>query len=169
MKMLCAECGKRAVEPLAVAGRHSPFRNFEALEVPADLEIPTCTHCGAEWIDRKTAERIDAALEEEAAATLGRMAREAIEILGLTMNQRELEVQLGLSHGYLSKVKHGKEAPSSQLVAVLALLAVSPRRLDEVERMWTTGQLPPRITADHVNRGETRMESDSAAPLAVAY
>ena len=62
MKKLCGECSKRAVEPIAVAGRRSPFCNFPDLEIPADLAIPTWSNCGAEWIDGPTAEKLDAAL-----------------------------------------------------------------------------------------------------------
>lgn len=29
------------------------------LQVPADLEIPTCDHCGTEWFDEATAKRAD--------------------------------------------------------------------------------------------------------------
>jgi NMD protein affecting ribosome stability and mRNA decay len=72
MSLLCAECGKRAtVAPLAKAGRRTLYRNFPDLEIPADLEIPTCSKCGAEWIDFQTAARIDAALAKVSAARMG--------------------------------------------------------------------------------------------------
>ncbi|HEY3411765.1 MAG TPA: helix-turn-helix domain-containing protein [Armatimonadota bacterium] len=152
MSRLCAECGKRAVEPLAKAGRRTLYRNFPDLEIPADLEIPTCSNCGAEWIDSHTAARIDAALAKVAAERLGKLAREAIETLTTDLSQTELEKQLGLSAGYLSKVKRGRESPSAQLVGLLALLASRPRRLAQLEYLWQTGELPPRITRDHITR-----------------
>lgn len=154
MTRLCAECGKRSVESVAVAGRRVPFKNFPALELPDEIAIPTCTACGTEWIDRKSAERLDAALAEVAGEALTRLAREAIEALGATTNQRDLEVRLGVSPGYLSKVKHGRETPSAPLVASLALLAVSPRRMQELEHVWTSGRLPPRVTVTQVTRVE---------------
>lgn len=150
MKRLCAVCGKREVEPRATSGRTSPYKNFVALPLPSDLLIPTCGHCGAEWIGAKDAERIDAALEKEAAATLSRLAREAIAAIGETANQGTLEQRLGLSAGYLSKVKRGHEVPSPWLVSALALLAVRPNRLNELANVWTTRQLPPRLTSDDV-------------------
>ena len=55
----CRECGEGMVRPLAKAGRTTPFRNMSALAVPNTLAIPTCDHCGNEWIDPKTAEAID--------------------------------------------------------------------------------------------------------------
>ena len=142
---LCAECGERAVAPRAVGGRTSPWKHFPSLPVSADLEIPTCSKCGAEWIDRKTAEKIDAALARAAGERLSNVARHAIEVLGDSFNQRDLERDLGLSAGYLSKVKHGKETPSASLVALLTLLAARPARLEQVTRVWETGELPPRL------------------------
>jgi transcriptional regulator with XRE-family HTH domain len=148
MKRLCAECGRREVAPLPRSGRTSPYKNFTALPIPSDLEIPTCSHCGAEWIGAMDAERIDAALEKEAAAVLSRLAREAIAAIGETITQGALEERLGLSAGYLSKVKRGREVPSPWLVSALALLAVRPKRLNELANVWTTLALPPRLTSD---------------------
>ena len=162
MKKLCGECGKRAVEPLAAPGRRSPFRNFPELEIPAALAIPTCSNCGAEWIDRETARKIDEALATQSAVVLGDVARQAIEALSATMSQRELEAKLGLSAAYLSKVRHGKEAPSAPLVALLSLLAARPARIEEVERVWAIGRLSPRVVSTNVSRVDLKVDSDVA-------
>jgi hypothetical protein len=169
MTTLCAECGKRAVVRLAVAGRRSPFKNFRSLEIPADVEIPTCSNCGTEWIDEKTAARVDAALAEAAAVKLKELARAALDVVSATINQRDLEIQLGLSAGYLSKVKHGKETPSATLVGLLGLLAASPKRLAQIDHLWSKGILPPRITTDHVARNTITPEPVvSDAPVSLA-
>ena len=162
MKKLCGECGKRAVEPVAAPGRRSPFRNFPKLAIPTTLAIPTCSNCGAEWIDRETARKIDEALATESAVVLADVARQAIEALGATMSQRELEATLGLSAAYLSKVRHGKEAPSAPLVALLSLLAARPARIEEVERVWATGRLSPRVVSTNVSRVDLKVDSDVA-------
>jgi hypothetical protein len=152
------------VRSLAIAGRLAPYKNFPALPIPADVEIPTCSNCGTEWIDRTTAIAVDAALALEAAKVQIKVGAEAIEALSPTINQRDLEIRLGLSVGYLSKIKHGRETPSPPLVALLALLADRPGRLREVERVWETGQLPPRLTSDNVTHVESQVESaDSVA------
>jgi hypothetical protein len=166
MTRLCGECGKRAVVPLAVAGRTSPWKHFPSLPISADIEIPTCSNCGTEWIDRKTAERVDADLAKAGTALTSRAARDAIEVLGASMNQRDLESELGLSAGYLSKVKHGKETPSAALVGLLSLLAVRPVRLDEVSHVWETGCLPPRITTDSFAKFD--VAANDAEPATVA-
>lgn len=166
MTKLCAECGERAVSPHAVAGRISPWKQFASLPVPADVQIPTCLNCGAEWIDRKTAAVLDAVLERAAAERLTKLAREALEVLGASMSQRDLESDLGLSAGYLSKVKHGKETPSAQLVGLLALLAARPARLDQLAHIWESGELPPRLTNDHFTT--VRIANDEATPAELA-
>jgi hypothetical protein len=162
MKKLCGECGKREVEPVMAPGRRSPFRSFPALELPASLAIPTCSSCGTEWIDRATARRIDEALAAAGGAVLASVARQAIEALGATMSQRELEATLGLSAAYLSKVRHGKEAPSAPLVALLSLLAARPARIQEVERVWATGRLSPRVVSTNVSRVDLKPDSEVA-------
>jgi DNA-binding transcriptional regulator YiaG len=162
VKKLCGECGKRAVEPAAVPGRRSPFRNFPALELPESLAIPTCSSCGAEWIDRETARQIDSALAAQSAVVLTDVARQAIESLSATVSQRELEATLGLSAAYLSKVRHGKEVPSAPLVALLSLLAARPARIEEIARTWATGQLSPRVVSTNVSRVDLRVDSGMA-------
>lgn len=166
MIKLCAECGERAVVPHAAAGRTSPWKQFASLPIPAEFQIPTCSKCGAEWIDGKTAAALDAALEQAAAQRLTKLVREALEVLGGCVSQRELEAELGLSAGYLSKVKHGKETPSAQLVGLLALLASRPARLDQLTHVWETGELPPRVTNDHFTTVE--VGSDESAPAILA-
>lgn len=162
MKKLCGECGKRAVEPTAVPGRRSPFRNFPALELPESLAIPTCSSCGAEWIDREIARQIDSALAAQSAVVLTDVARQAIESLSATVSQRELEATLGLSAAYLSKVRHGKEVPSAPLVALLSLLAARPARIEEIARVWATGRLSPRVVSTNVSRVDLRVDSGMA-------
>lgn len=141
MTKLCGECGMRTVAALTVAGRHAPFKNFPALEIPESVAIPTCSNCGTEWIDRKTAAALDSALANEAAKVLSSVARKAIEFLGVILPQRDLEAGLGLSAGYLSKVRHNKETPSAALAGLLALLASHPAQTEEIKRLWETGQV----------------------------
>ena len=151
MKTLCGECGRREVEPRRARGRTSPYKNFPALLIPEDLAVPTCGNCGAEWIGARDAERIDAALASAAGDALSRLAREALGTIVDGVTQRQLEERLGLSPGYLSKVKRGHEVPSPALVSALVLLAVRPARLRELENVWSTLRMPPRLTTDQVS------------------
>ena len=61
----CHECGVGRLALVAKAGRTTPYRNIEALPIPADFEIPTCVHCGAEWYGEDIAKALDAVLERQ--------------------------------------------------------------------------------------------------------
>jgi hypothetical protein len=128
----CPQCGKGKICPLAKRGRTAQYKGF-VLDVPTELEIPTCSTCGAEWIDPATATRVDAALE---AALQTRLRTDALALLDRLVEhvtQREMEQILGLSAGYLSKVRTGTSTPSPMLVACLRLLSRdTERRLREV-------------------------------------
>ena len=134
----CAECGEGTVRALAKVGRRTRHKTM-VLEVPADLEIPTCDRCGAEWYDDTTARTVDEALEGIYRRELRERVRTAIDALAEHVSQREMERMLGLSHGYLSKLRNGACDPSPELVGNLALLAHDPkRRLRELEEFWGT-------------------------------
>jgi hypothetical protein len=116
-----------------------PFRNMAALPVPAALAIPTCDNCGNEWIDPKTAEALDEALQATYAEELHKRLDVALDaILSMTdVSQRRLEQLLGLSVGYLSRVRGRRGDASAQLVSALMLIAEDPkRRLKELDYMW---------------------------------
>lgn len=135
----CRECGEGMIRPLAKEGRRMPFRNMAALAVPSTLPIPTCDHCGNEWIDPKTAEALDEALQGAYANELHRRLDAALDQILATagISQRRLEQLLGLSVGYLSRLRGRRGDASAQVVSVLALLAQDPkRRLKELDQLW---------------------------------
>lgn len=119
-------------------GRKLPHRNIPSLELPESLELPTCENCGEEWWDAETTRTVHDALETAYQQALSKRAEEAIERLVPTITQRDLEHLVGVSPGYLSKVKGGKRA-SAPLVATLMLLASSPRRVEELRELWEMG------------------------------
>ena len=135
----CRECGEGMIRPLAKKGRRMPFRNMVALPVPSTLAIPTCDRCGNEWVDPKTAEALDQALQRAYADELHKRLDAALEKI-LTISkipQRRLEQLLGLSVGYLSRLRGRRGDASAQVVSVLALLAQDPkRRLQELDELW---------------------------------
>ena len=87
----------------------TPFRNMSTIDVasvPSSLAIPTCDHCGNEWIDPKTAEALDEALQGAYAEELHKRLEAALAtIASAEITQRRLEQVLGLSLGYLSRVR----------------------------------------------------------------
>ena len=134
----CRECGEGTIRPLAKAGRRMPFRNMSALAVPSKLAIPTCDHCVNEWIDPKTAAALDEPLQGAYAEELHKRLDTALEqILTLGIPQRRIEQLLGLSVGYLSRLRRRRGDASAQVVSALVLLAGDPkRRMKELDQLW---------------------------------
>ena len=130
----CPLCGAGKIRIVRGEGRHAKHRNVE-LPVPASMGIPTCTNCGSEWIDAVTARQLDAVMQRvyedhlkaEALRLLQELAQQAVP-------QNRVERLLGLSQGYLSKVRSGASRPSAMLVACLRLLSRdTDERLAEID------------------------------------
>lgn len=133
----CLHCGGNTVRLRARPGRTIHYKTIAALLLPPDLAIPTCSRCRAEYLDEDTAQRLDGLLPDLYLAELRRLAYEAIRALRGHISQRKLELQLGLSQGYPSRLLTDAGRPSPALVLLLAQLAQDPAsRLSEVERFW---------------------------------
>jgi hypothetical protein len=113
------------------------YRTFSSLGVPEDIPIPTCDSCGAEWLTESVARMLDEAMEAVYRRVLREKALGALDLLSRHATLRQIEELLGLSHGYLSKLRSGTRVPSANIVGHLALLARSPRRrLRELADVW---------------------------------
>ncbi len=135
----CHECGIGKVVPQARKGRFARYKTMPKLEIPADLPIPTCDNCGAEWLDEKTTQALDTALDNAFRTALRERAVKAIKKITSHISQRKLESLLGLSHGYISKLRTGGKNPSAELVSQLALISRDPdQRILELEKFWET-------------------------------
>ena len=131
----CLKCSALTVQLRRRPGRTVRFRNMTALPVPDDFPIPTCRRCCAEYIDLDTAALLDVALVEAYVSELRRRVRIAIDRIIEHISQRRLELLLGLSQGYLSRLRAGSGRPSAPLVALLMFLALDPpARLAELDR-----------------------------------
>jgi hypothetical protein len=118
-------------------GRFARYRTMPRIEIPVSVGIPTCRSCGVEWVDDSTARLIDRALDTVYREELVRRTKAAIGELSHHATNQQLERLLGLSHGYVSKLKSGDRVPSPDLVAELGLLAHKPvPRLRELEAYW---------------------------------
>ena len=63
----CPSCGGAIVAQQG-PGRFTSYRGEAGYSMPAEIDIPTCSTCGAEWVDSATLTRLDAALELQRAA-----------------------------------------------------------------------------------------------------
>src|SRR3569832_185507 len=88
----CLSCGGNTVRPRARPGRTIQYKTIAALPLPADLTIPTCSRCRAEYVDAETAQRLDGILPALYLAELRRLTREAIKTLRPHISQRKLEL-----------------------------------------------------------------------------
>ena len=133
----CPCCGYASVHPLARPGRVVRYRNA-ALTLPAELCLPACRRCKYEpfGLDAVPAELLEslyrADLRQRVALAVARVQR--------YLPQRRIELLLGLSQGYLSRLRAGDGVPGAPLVSLLALLATHPQLIGELEAYWT---LPP--------------------------
>lgn len=133
----CPECGIGKIRPFKGPGRFARYKTMSKLEIPADLLLPTCDNCGAEWMDEKVAKALDEALDEVYRAELRSRVVQSIEAITKYVSQRKLESVLGLSQGYLSKLRSGDRDPSAELVSQLALISRDPkRRVNELVTYW---------------------------------
>ncbi len=108
-----------------------------AMAIPDDVAIPACGRCQSEYLDEQTSEAIAPRLQEAYLQSLRTRARVAIDILSKHISQRRLEQLLGLSQGYLSRIRAGAGNPSPELVGHLGILCQDPAtRLDELVRFW---------------------------------
>jgi len=107
------------------------------MPIPDDVAIPACGRCQSEYLDDSISESLAPKLQQVYLHALRTRARVAIDLLGQYIAQRRLEQLLGLSQGYLSRLRAGAGNPSPELVGHLALLCHDPQtRLVELERFW---------------------------------
>jgi hypothetical protein len=140
-EMTCPECGQGTIEPRTAKGKRFRYRQMADVEIREDVMVPTCTRCGTEWLDGPSTRALDESLERAYRAELQLKAERAIEKLRPHIRQGDLERLLGVSPGWLSKVKSGRDV-SAPLVALLSLLAEQPGRVAELRGLWTASHAP---------------------------
>jgi hypothetical protein len=111
------------------------YRNIGALLIPADFSIPTCGRCAAEFLNAATCDQLAPLLLKAYQAVLCGVASKLVPAATANLSQRRLEILLGLSQGYLSRIKSRSGQPSSILVALLHLLT-QPGTAAELERFF---------------------------------
>lgn len=144
----CPVCGK-----VSLALRRGPSRylthRLMQVELPHDFALPECSACGARPISLKLAEQLDPLLEEAYQLRLRALIDADLSRLAEVRPLYEWEQLLGLSKGWLSKVREAR-APGPQLVGLVRLLANDPARERELRELWSAPGAPraPRATSD---------------------
>ncbi len=128
----CGWFGVRAQRGAAIA-----FRVFPSLTLPRSISVPMCMHCGKHFLDPSKEVALTPTLNACYEARLRVIAQTVVRTLqqrGTPL--RQLELTLGLSQGYLSRLGAKAGTPSPALVALLALIADEPTRLAQIHRLW---------------------------------
>lgn len=143
----CPACGVGTVAQRPTGPRRLAYRNLRNMSVPS-LDLPTCSHCGETWLDKEATQQLHDALEKSFTEVLSERSIWALDKLRGTIRQQDLERLLGLSAGYLSKVKAGKHT-SGPLTAALLLLAKDSRRLTELQELFDAKATSQELAKDN--------------------
>lgn len=130
----CPSCGEQALALRAGPNRFVTHRRVQ-VEVPHDFALPECAACGARPISARVAEQLDPLLEAAYQVRLQALVDADLERLAERRPLYEWEHLLGLSKGWLSKVREAR-APGPQLVALVRLLANDANRERELRELW---------------------------------
>lgn len=124
-RVICHQCGG-STHTLKTARRAHRWR-YTYLHL--SLRLLTCTRCGTATLG---ADDI-AELKREYARQLRQRAAMAAAALAGAVSRGRLELLLGLSQGYLSKLARGTQPTSASLCSLLSLIAAEPdARLQEL-------------------------------------
>lgn len=133
----CLNCGAEAVRLHSRPRRTVSYRTMLRLALPHDVSSSVCDNCKSEYFDENTGKKLAPLVREAYLGALRNRVRTAIDRLSLFMPQRRLEQLLGMSQGYLSRLRGGTSSPSPALVSHLALLSLDPLvRLAELVCFW---------------------------------
>lgn len=140
----CPSCERGVLILRGGPGRFFPYRMFKALELPEDVQLPTCNFCEKIVFSPTLAVAFDEGMSRAFQAQLSKVISDAIgELTPDYLSQQDLERLLGVSRGYVSKLKTGKDS-SPPIAALLSLLAADPvSRLKELDQLWSGN----RVTA----------------------
>ncbi len=106
------------------------------MELPPELELPTCGRCKELHLDRMDQKALAQQLRETYKRSLQDRVCIALDVLRQHVPWRWLEIKLGISQGYVSRLRAKAGNPSPELAVLLALLATDPSLLGELESFW---------------------------------
>jgi hypothetical protein len=133
----CDVCGNAAAK-IVISGQTVcalKYLNF-TLRLPPGTEVLMCLRCRE--VISKEKYRLKPLLRSIYQTELKKRVRSSIDVLMQHISQRKLEVLLGLSQGYLSRLRSGDGNPSPELVSNLALIAMDPeKRIAELQKYWS--------------------------------
>lgn len=136
----CRHCGF-ALKRLPGLGRYIQYRQLANLAVPPRMELPTCVRCRRPDPQAADDPAVRAELARQYRHELQRLAGIVLERAACSTSMRRIEGLIGVSQGYLSRLRHGQGTPGEALLVLLHLLGQHPELLAEVEGFWAA---PPQ-------------------------
>ena len=134
----CVRCGSLSVRDRKGTGRTVRYKTMPTMELAPELEVPTCGRCKELHLDRMDQKALAQQLRDTYMRSLRDRVCIALDVLRQHVSWRWLEMRLGISQGYVSRLRARAGNPSPELVGLLALLATDPSLLGELESFWAT-------------------------------
>jgi DNA-binding transcriptional regulator YiaG len=124
----CFSCGEGTIARRNARGQIFGYRDERAIPIEADLIVHLCDHCGEMLLDADAAARLSAVLEPSYRRLKVRRVMEAVDGIraALDISQRDLERLIGVSDGYISKLRHGRRVPDATTLRLLHLINADP-------------------------------------------
>lgn len=125
----CGACGEGMLRPTDIQGRMLAHRDEPRVPVREAVVVPVCDHCGDIRLDDEQTAALEAALERSYDQT--RIEQQVVLIEHLTnelnLSQTVLEHILGVSPGYVSKLRRGEKPASAPTYRLMYVLHAAPR------------------------------------------
>lgn len=141
----CPTCSRGTIALRSARGLALPFRDAAAVPVTKHVRVPICDRCGEMLLDAAHAAALDAVLEPAYQAQRQAEQVTAIDAVldTLGLQQNELEALLGVSPGYISKLRRREKTVSPTLFRLLHVLLAEPRAT--VRAMAAVAPVPARV------------------------
>ena len=136
--MTCPHCKRSSLKPHPDAEHAVSYRG---LDLVIAVEGSVCTSCGAIALPQS-------ALQASRRAALVQRGSDLLYELMQSISLRQLEKIMGVSQGYLSRLKARKGCPSPTLVSLLWLLHKQPGLLVRLKRYWRPKHPPASSLLD---------------------
>ncbi len=134
-------CGGE-IRPTNIRGERWPYRDAVDLLIDEDLFMPVCAACGEMMLDEGDSKRLDEVLQRAYEEHRHKATEQLIVCITRDFNitQGEIEQILGMSTGYISKVKRREKMLSAQAFRTLFMLSEEPYTM-----VSTYARIDPRL------------------------
>ena len=149
-KRTCPVCGEGSITPTSDFGRVVEHHGVR-LEIPEDVKIPTCGHCGERFFDEATAKQVDTRLDEILEDRRYAVFINALERVERLTTRGKLETILDWSPGYISKMMGRRKKVEHRTAVLFDLIAADPGRLSHFLDALENASVHDMVTSERSN------------------